>query len=662
MTLDYAGIESGAPITQPDYNDDMSTTASISIVDPDSPVPYSLLRAKEIADIDTKKTDINGAAAYRGLLALNMGLRIVRTLFPRVSTAWPELIEVFGSLRDARALPAGLADLDDFADSDGNVLPLSVFARNSQNRLDGYYQINDEKKGAPKQSWFGMFGGRGKVKEGKPPQSINIQHHRSRAGKISPNAKILLQITEWTEIEKFMVLGPHLRLDLVKQSLEGLLGSIDEIPSKPSPTYEQYHAFALELATRTLLSSNEERAQELFPIFQAKFRSVALKLSKLKKPVPVPFLVERIVVTILRSSIHLYKIPKMRQHLLASLSFISSFPHAFLGHIADRTACGMAIIWRSSFSLFESPKDLKFIEDTFNILASFPLGRGLIFDGIASTIEFTLPDLSVTNILEYEERVLEKQTLSIPASATIQRVLFKYVYGSPETDFELAVPAMLCVQKIYKHIVHLMLIDKKNDQSRDPVDELPSVPDLDIWYNVSVAFYGMCINSDEEISKHGLEACQRHIIISDVTEIPDNKWINLINTMIRKQPHISYSMPRVNSLSMLAQLMLKLFPSLTMKEKNWKVLTEITKQVVVIADENMKRHRSPDVIFDLTGTIVTHLSNQLASPKFGGERRYCKWASESFWKVLRKNEATAGVKQVATKEIGDKDEANADII
>ena len=135
-------------------------------------------------------------------------------------------------------------------------------------------------------------------------------------------------LKQWeTEIEKFMVLGPHLRLDLVKQSLEGLLGSIDEIPSKPSPTYEQYHAFALELATRTLLSSNEERAQELFPIFQAKFRSVALKLSKLKKPVPVPFLVERIVVTILRSSIHLYKIPKVS--CLSSACFCFSF-HFFL--------------------------------------------------------------------------------------------------------------------------------------------------------------------------------------------------------------------------------------------------------------------------------------------------------------------------------------------
>jgi brefeldin A-resistance guanine nucleotide exchange factor 1 len=311
VALEYAGIESGAPINQ-DSNDDESTMASMSIVDPDSPIPYALLRVREIARVDTKKTDINGAAAYRGLLALNMGLRIVRTLFPRVRQAWPELIEVFGSLRDARALPAGLSDLDDFADSDGNVLRLSLFARNSQKRLDDNYRIKAGKKGTTKQGWFGgrlsVFG-RAKGKEVEA--SGNKPHHQSRTAKISPNAKILLQIAEWTEIEKFMVLGPHLRTQLVKQSLKGLLDSIDEIPMKPSPTYEQHHAFALELAARTLLESNEERAQELFPLFLNKFHSIAQKLSRLERPVPVPFLVERVVVTILRSSIHLYKIPSV---------------------------------------------------------------------------------------------------------------------------------------------------------------------------------------------------------------------------------------------------------------------------------------------------------------------------------------------------------------
>lgn len=502
--------------------------------------------------------------------------------------------------------------------------------------------------------------GKGESNGSIPPTSIKIPVQKSRTGKLSENAKILLQIAEWTEIEKFMILGPHLRLQLVKHSLEGLLDSIDEVPSKPSPTYEQYQAFALELATRSLLTSNEERAKELFPIFQPKFHSLALKLTKSKKPIPVPFLVERMVVTILRSIIHLYKIPEMRQQLQTSLSYVSALPNAFLAHIADRMACGMAIIWRSSFNLFNSPKDLKLIEDSFNKLADFPLGRGLIFDGIASTIEFTIPDdSSFANILEYEERVRETESLSVPASVTIARVLLNYIHGTSETDSPLVVPAMVCVKKVYNHVVQLTLINKKNDPNRNPNEELPSVPDLDIWYSVSVAYYEVCINPDEDISNKGLEACQKHVLVSDLTEIPDSKWTNFINIMIKKQPPLSCSMPRVNSLSMIAQLMIKLFPIMTQRESNWKALTEITKKVVEISHENMKRRRSPDVLFDLTSTIVSHLSDQLASPKFGGERRYCKWSSELFSKVLLKNGAT-GTKK--SRDNSDTKDSGGDII
>lgn len=313
VALEYAGIESGAPISHSQADDD-ETVTSFSIVDPDSPIPNTLLMAKEIANVDTRKVDVTGAAAYRGLLALNMGLRIVRTLFPRVRSAWPQLIDVFGALRDARALPSGLADLDDFADSDGNVLPLSLFARNSQKRLDDFYRIKAGKEGNTKQGWFklsGFFGrGKGKGDETPKPMSQKVSEQR-RLPEMSANAQVLLAIAERCEIEKFMVLGPNLRLELVKQSLKGMLDSIDKLPPNPSPTYEQHIAFALELAARALLA-DPSRAAELFPFFLVKFQSIAQKLSKLKKAISVPFLTERVVVTILRASIHLYQIPEVR--------------------------------------------------------------------------------------------------------------------------------------------------------------------------------------------------------------------------------------------------------------------------------------------------------------------------------------------------------------
>merc|ERR1712176_1408754 len=155
-------------------------------------------------------------------------------------------------------------------------------------------------------------------------------------------------------------------------------------------------------------------------------------------------------------------------------------------------------------------------------------------------------------------------------------------------------------------------------------------------------------------SKQGLEACQRHTFVPDMTEIPDSKWTSLINTMISKRPPLISVMPRINALSIIAQLMVKLFPSMTTRESNYKVLTDLTKKVVNIADENMANRRSPDMLFDLTVTIVTHLSVQLGSPKFGGERRYCKWASDSFTKILQQNGASE------TKQFVDKNDNDAD--
>ncbi|KAG7372061.1 RalF-like Dot/Icm system translocated protein [Nitzschia inconspicua] len=653
VALEYAGIVSGAPINH-NQEDDDETMTSFSIVDADSPIPHTLLMAKEIAKIDTRKVDVTGAAAYRGLLALNMGLRIVRTLFPRVRSAWPQLIEVFGALRDARALPPGLADLDDFADSDGNVLPLSLFARNSQKRLDDFYRIKAGKEGNTKQGWFKLSGffGRGKGKgDGAPKPMSHQASEQGRLPEMSANAQVLLAIAERCEIEKFMVLGPNLRLQLVKQSLKGMLDSIDKLPSNPSPTYEQHIAFALELAARALLADTS-RAVELFPFFLVKFQSLAQKLSKLKKAIPIPFLTERVVVTILRASIHLYQIPEMRTQLRTSLFLLPAFPKPFMGHIADRSACGFAIIWGSSYSYFKSPEDLKFIADTFDHLASFRLGRGLTFDGIASTIENALPDASITNILAYEDKIKESSTLSLGACTALQRVLFKYIYGAYEGDFSLAVPAMVCVEKTYHHMVQLMQIAQKNDPKIDPELELPSVPDLELWQRIAVAFYSMCNNPDPEISKRGLEGCVRHIFVSDVTEIPDKRWIALFNTMTVKQAPVSATTARVNSLSMIAQLMIKVFPDMTLREENWKILTEVTKQVAEVADYNMASRRAgnrdSEELFDLTATVVTQLAGQLVSPKFGGERRYCKWASDTFVKILEKNRAT-GVAAAAAK-------------
>jgi golgi-specific brefeldin A-resistance guanine nucleotide exchange factor 1 len=321
VALEYAGIDSGAPIGG-GINDDDDT---MSIVDTDSPLPMDLLKTKEIAAIDSKVVDISGAAAYRGIISLNMGLKIVRALFPRIREAWPMLINVFCSLRDARALPEGLADLDDFADSEGNVLPLSKFAKFSQFQLDKMYRGKGEEKveasGGESKGWFKMFGSR----EGSDvPTSINLGGgYQGRGEELSSNAKVLLEIAQRTEVEKFMVLGLNVRMSIVKQSVSQFLESADQFPPTPGYAYEQHTAFTLELAARALLMS-QERARDLLPMFLAKFTS-AIKKCRRGDSVYLPFIVERMVVTVLRTCIHLYSIPAVSDKPEKSLFLSSRF-------------------------------------------------------------------------------------------------------------------------------------------------------------------------------------------------------------------------------------------------------------------------------------------------------------------------------------------------
>eukprot|EP00934_Nitzschia_sp_Nitz4_P008207 Nitzschia sp. Nitz4//scaffold16_size188269//67850//72484//NITZ4_001790-RA/size188269-augustus-gene-0.91-mRNA-1//-1//CDS//3329538514//8197//frame0 len=638
ISLEFAGIDSGAPIAQSGDDDD-----TMSIVDPDSPIPHQLLKVHEFESVDPKRVDLSGSAAYRGLLALNMGLKIVRTLFTRVKGAWPQLIEVICCLRDARALPAGLADLDDFADSNGNVLSLSTFARRSQQKLDEHYKgVND--KDSSKKSWFKMsfFGKRAGGGGGRIEQNAEPMRPEMSRREMTANQKTLLQVSQRVGVEKIVVFGTNVKLPIVMNCVKALLDGVDKFPPGDSPSFEQHQAFALELAARALLA-NRDRAVDLLPFFLPKFEAVMTRVTgKLEGEVPYPFLVERVVVTILRASIHLYPVQSLRPKIRGFLYLLPKLPKAkFISGIADRMACGIAIIMRSSFHLFKPPDDWRFAGDIFDILAAYRSARGFTFDGIASTIEFAVPDLQTEDIEEYAKKLEEKPTLSLLASGHLQRVLFKLAHGTYENDRTLALPAMVCIEKTYRHMVQLTLIDQSK---ADPDADLESVPDKELWHRVASAVYSVCCSPDPEASKQGYEACQRHFVGIFMEEVPDEKWIAILRTMTTKQPSVAYPLSRVNTFSLLGQLMVRLFPIMSVREKNWKDLTEITKNAIVIADENMQSSYKGEPLFNYTVKIVANIYTEMASPNFGGEKRYCAWASDTFKKALEKNGAVKNKK------------------
>jgi hypothetical protein len=324
-----------------------------------------------------------------------------------------------------------------------------------------------------------------------------------------------------------------------------------------------------------------------------------------------------------------------------------------MSYIADRMACGLAIILRGSFQLYKSPDDWRFTGDIFDILAMYKTARGLTFDGIASTIEFAIPDLQTEDLEVYETAVKDKATLSPLATAQLQRVLVKLAQGTYENDSTLAVPALVCLEKTYKHIVMLSLIKQNHE---DPDADLESVPDKEVWYKVALALYSVCCSPDHEVSKQGFEACQRHLIGTFMEEVPDENWIGVLKEMTSKQPPISSPLSRINTFSLLGQMMVRLFPIMSVREKNWKDLTEVTKDAIIIADENMLNSYKGEPLFNYTVKIVANIYTQMASPDFGGEKRYCSWASDAFKKALAKNGA---VKQKKKDTAQDAEKASA---
>ena len=404
--LEYSGYENGAPVLPNGrmpmamFGDD---TDESHIIDTESPIPKGVLCTPKgidplhasfavhvlkenhvipdalgddddddehdegSEDEDTfggdDEVDYTGSAAHRGLLALDCALVMLRTHAPRVRDAWPLFIDCICALRDARGLPTGLSDLDDFADSNGNVLPLSNYAQMSQKRLDDHYRsILGKDEAQKKKSWLRSLWGQKKTpkKDSTGGSMIVDESERSNTsvtsqsahGFVSPSMKEelsafstrLLDVSENCDVEKIVIQmgsstvsaadipaattnGEEISSeDQQRQdeqqfcAIKALLSAVDGFPYEDNPVMEQKAIFSLELAARALLT-NREKAPELFNLFLLKFETILSKVDDNK--IPAPFMVERVVVTILRCSIHLYDLSEVATLALVVSSYFS---------------------------------------------------------------------------------------------------------------------------------------------------------------------------------------------------------------------------------------------------------------------------------------------------------------------------------------------------
>lgn len=614
--------------------DDETTTN-----DGEDPVPYGHLSS---TSTPSDSDDVWGVATHRGLLALDSGLALVADHSRRIANAWAVFVECMCVLRDAKALPTDISALDDFADSNGNALPPSPFAVRSKRKIEEYYRAKLDLEGSgKKKGWF-----RGLFKNSKSSEEEYVAGDErsvsSKQGEALFHASILRKIVESTGVENVVQIGPS-NQSYAAQVVSALLTPVESYPYEGNPVGEQCAVYSLELATRTLLSSRDN-SLELFTLVLKSFEGILSGVSE--KSVPAPFIIERMVVTILRASIHLYDQEELRPHLRASLHLVlMSLPRSFLRQIADRMACGLAIILRASYHYFETANDWTFLGDTLDMLAAHSMSRVFVFDGIASTLEHAIPDL--------DEDGGDRPSLSMEACKALAKILTRFVLGFYQRDTSLQVPAMLCLEKLYRHKVLLLLGDKSTDQ--ESYDATTLVPDEEMWQNSAVAVYAVCRSPDVEVSHRGVECFQRLILACRTDSVPEDKWIAILYLMLNKQPSFTADASRGNTFALVGQVLSKVLPVLTHSAENRDDLIDLIHMTTTLAEDNLRQGRRGSVspLFEKTLQTVTYLSNSMVADEWGGEPEFSGWASECLLYELEKIGAAGASthNQVATRKV-----------
>lgn len=300
----------------------------------------------------------------------------------------------------------------------------------------------------------------------------------------------------------------------------------------------------------------------------------------------------------------------------------------------------MAIFLSQKFSLFESDDEWVFVGDMLDRLAHFGPGRGFVFDGIANAVE--------SQMVPSSQKGDAKVELSYGGSAVLSRLLIRFIFGRFENDMSLVVPAMMCLENLYRHMVIMKRSDSDvdEDSEQDSIEEnIDDVPDKELWQNVAVAFYSVCRSEDPNVSRQGSDCFQRFVMSTDGESLPEEKWISILFLIVDKQPPLEAHETRVNTFAILCKVLLMTVGFLSKRKSNWDDLNDIISQTADVAGENLQEGRSRGTVsplFQSTLQAVTFLSNHMVSSEFDGDKEYGQWASDTLLTELEKVGALGG--------------------
>jgi hypothetical protein len=590
---------------------------------------------------------MDGSAAHRGLLSLDCALSLSRDHLSAVDEAWPILLDVIFALREVKALPTSLSELDDFADSRGNPLPPSPYARECEGRVNAYRESLAPKQSAEKGFWGSFFG--------SSPQSSGEQSDQySYEG--YPLYEALAKVGDQAQLDHIIAKTDD--ADFSKRILFAVFDSL--IPDEDAladPLFEYNAVFILELAARFLIS-NRKNATELYSIFLSKFELFF-------SPIPTkdvmsesnehnilglnfPYILERIIVTILRSCIHFFDIEssRLREELNKSLRLITELPPDYLRHVSDRLGCGSAIILRGCFFLFgERAEDWSIIKCLLDLAAQEKSGRGFVFDGLASvidSIDYTLPTSNVEEGDESSDLQLSQFGVEVIAS-----LLLRYRDGSYEGDLSFRVPSMSYITKVYSYSQHFGTSNDIESSDVSSSKHEAKLQEYEFETMITAIYNDACLSQDGDVAKRGFESLQGIVLSTKVESIPVVKWLDFLDMVASNSPSLAVEEARISSLGLIGRLFLTLMPELSNDKENWSQLEDFTISSAAIVNENLRAGRAT-TLFEMTVETVSNVVNVLSLAKemsmatTEGES-FCVWASETLFYELECVGACGGV-------------------
>jgi hypothetical protein len=308
-------------------------------------------------------------------------------------------------------------------------------------------------------------------------------------------------------------------------------------------------------------------------------------------------------------------------------------------------ACGLAIILRASYHYFETHNEWTLMGDMMDVLAHFSSSRVFVFDGIASTVEFAvsnpsilqdsrkiMDDISVDATVDEDD---ERPKLSLEGCSSLSRILTRFVLGFYQGDVSLIVPAMLCLEKVYRRKVEILVQTKAASDGAEVSDSdlVSHVPDKDFWQNVAVAVYSVCRSPDPDTSSEGLQCYLRIVLRTSVEQIPDDKWVAILYLMVNKQPAPTAEVSRGNTFAILGHLLTRLLPGLSQQAEHREDLEELVIQYAALAEQNLQHNRRGS-LFEKTLQTLTYLSNLVISDEWTGDKEFSAWMHETLVKEL----------------------------